>query len=89
MSILTNRRFARTRRGPWRLTRRSLRNIRASISQLKVIVTSGLNRMQHCLGGQACNAVKNGLIAAGMTAGRINTISHGKESPFCTEHNEA
>jgi peptidoglycan-associated lipoprotein len=33
--------------------------------------------------------VKNGLIAAGMTAGRINTISHGKESPFCTEHNEA
>jgi outer membrane protein OmpA-like peptidoglycan-associated protein len=45
--------------------------------------------MQHCLGGQACNAVKNGLIAAGMTAGRINTISHGKESPFCTEHNEA
>jgi peptidoglycan-associated lipoprotein len=45
--------------------------------------------MQHCLGGQACNAVKNGLIAAGMTADRINTISHGKESPFCTEHNEA
>jgi len=46
-------------------------------------VTSGLNRMQHCLGGQAYNAVKNGLIAAGMTADRINTISHGKESPFC------
>ena len=41
------------------------------------------------LGDKRANTVKQGLIAAGITADRINTISYGKERPFCTEHDEA
>jgi peptidoglycan-associated lipoprotein len=41
------------------------------------------------LGDQRANAVKNALTASGMNAGRIKTISYGKEKPFCTESNEA
>jgi len=41
------------------------------------------------LGDKRANSVKNALIAAGVAAERINTISYGKERPFCTEHDEA
>ena len=41
------------------------------------------------LGDKRANTVKNALTAAGVNADRINTISYGKERPFCTEHNEA
>ena len=41
------------------------------------------------LGDQRATAVKNALTAAGISAGRIKTISYGKEKPFCTESNEA
>ncbi len=41
------------------------------------------------LGDQRASAVKNALTAAGISAGRIKTISYGKEKPFCTESNEA
>jgi peptidoglycan-associated lipoprotein len=41
------------------------------------------------LGDQRASAVKNALTAAGVSAGRIKTISYGKEKPFCTESNEA
>lgn len=41
------------------------------------------------LGDKRANSVKNALIAAGVTAERINTISYGKERPFCNEHDEA
>jgi len=41
------------------------------------------------LGDKRSNSVKNALIAAGVTEDRINTISYGKERPFCTEHNDA
>jgi len=41
------------------------------------------------LGDQRASAVKNVLTAAGVSAGRIKTISYGKEKPFCTESNEA
>jgi peptidoglycan-associated lipoprotein len=41
------------------------------------------------LGDKRANTVKQALIAAGVTADRINTISYGKERPFCTEHDEA
>ena len=34
-------------------------------------------------------SVKNALIAAGVSASRIKTISYGKEKPFCLEDNEA
>lgn len=40
------------------------------------------------LGDKRANTVKSALIAAGISAGRIDTISDGKERPFCTEHNE-
>ncbi len=41
------------------------------------------------LGDKRANAVKNALTTAGISAGRIKTISFGKEKPFCTESNEA
>ena len=41
------------------------------------------------LGDQRASAVKNVLVTLGVNAGRIKTISYGKEKPFCTESNEA
>jgi peptidoglycan-associated lipoprotein len=41
------------------------------------------------LGDKRANAVKNALIASGVNASRVKTISFGKEKPFCTESNEA
>ena len=41
------------------------------------------------LGDQRASSVKNALIAAGVNASRIKTISYGKEKPFCLESNEA
>lgn len=41
------------------------------------------------LGDQRASSVKNALIAAGISASRIKTISYGKEKPFCMEDNEA
>ena len=41
------------------------------------------------LGDKRANAVKNALVAAGVNASRIKTISYGKEKPFCSESNEA
>jgi peptidoglycan-associated lipoprotein len=41
------------------------------------------------LGDQRASSAKNALTSAGISAGRIKTISYGKEKPFCTESNEA
>jgi peptidoglycan-associated lipoprotein len=41
------------------------------------------------LGTNRADAVKNALIQAGIGGDRINTISYGKEKPFCSESNEA
>jgi peptidoglycan-associated lipoprotein len=41
------------------------------------------------LADERANAVKNALVSAGVNAGRITTISYGKEKPFCTEATEA
>jgi peptidoglycan-associated lipoprotein len=41
------------------------------------------------LGDKRATAVKNALTAAGVSASRINTVSYGKEKPFCNESNEA
>ncbi len=41
------------------------------------------------LGDQRASSVKNALVAGGINASRIKTISYGKEKPFCTESNEA
>jgi peptidoglycan-associated lipoprotein len=41
------------------------------------------------LGDQRASSVKNALVAAGVSASRIKTISYGKEKPFCMEDNES
>ena len=41
------------------------------------------------LGDNRASAVKNALVAAGVPADRIKTVSFGKEKPFCTESNES
>jgi len=41
------------------------------------------------LGDQRASSVKNALTTSGISAGRIKTISYGKEKPFCLEENEA
>ncbi len=41
------------------------------------------------LGDQRASSVKNALVAAGVSANRIKTISYGKEKPFCMDENEA
>ena len=41
------------------------------------------------LGDNRASAVKNALVAAGVPADRIKTVSFGKEKPFCSESNEA
>ena len=41
------------------------------------------------LGDRRASSVKMALTSAGVVAGRIKTISYGKEKPFCTESNEA
>jgi peptidoglycan-associated lipoprotein len=40
------------------------------------------------LGERRAQAAKNFLISLGVTADRMETISFGKERPFCLEHNE-
>jgi peptidoglycan-associated lipoprotein len=41
------------------------------------------------LGDQRASSVKSALVAAGVSANRVKTISYGKEKPFCMEENEA
>lgn len=41
------------------------------------------------LGQNRANSAKTALVQAGIDAGRIRTISYGKEKQFCTEQNEA
>jgi peptidoglycan-associated lipoprotein len=41
------------------------------------------------LGDQRASSVKSALVAAGVAANRIKTISYGKEKPFCMEENES
>jgi len=40
------------------------------------------------LGERRAQAAKNYLISLGIAAGRMETVSWGKERPFCTEHTE-
>ena len=40
------------------------------------------------LGQSRAQAAKNFLISLGISADRMETVSWGKERPFCTEHNE-
>ena len=41
------------------------------------------------LGERRAQAAKNYLVSLGISASRIDTVSWGKEHPFCTQHDEA
>ena len=41
------------------------------------------------LGERRADAAKNFLVSLGIAANRIDTVSWGKERPFCTEHDES
>ena len=49
----------------------------------------GTREYNLALGERRANAVKNYLVALGVVAGRIATISYGKERPEALGHNEA
>ncbi|MDE2029879.1 MAG: peptidoglycan-associated lipoprotein Pal [Alphaproteobacteria bacterium] len=49
----------------------------------------GTREYNLALGQRRATAVKNYLVAAGIPAGRISTISYGKERPAVVGHNEA
>jgi peptidoglycan-associated lipoprotein len=40
------------------------------------------------LGDNRASAAKTALVAGGISADRIKTVSYGKEKPFCNEHTE-
>jgi len=41
------------------------------------------------LGDRRASAVKQYMVSLGISADRINTVSFGKEKPFCSESNES
>ena len=49
----------------------------------------GTREYNLALGARRANAVKEYLVSQGVSTGRIETISYGKERPICTESNEA
>ena len=48
----------------------------------------GTREYNRALGARRANAVKEFLVAQGVAAGRLETVSYGKERPICTESNE-
>lgn len=48
----------------------------------------GTREYNLALGARRANAVKEFLVAQGVPAGRLETVSYGKERPICTESNE-
>jgi len=48
----------------------------------------GTREYNLALGARRANSAKEALIADGVSADRIETISYGKEKPICTESNE-
>jgi peptidoglycan-associated lipoprotein len=48
----------------------------------------GSEKYNLALGDRRANAAKEFLVTQGVNSSRIDTISYGKERPFCEEHNE-
>ncbi len=48
----------------------------------------GTDEYNQALGDRRAKATQNYLVAHGIAAGRISTISYGEERPLCTEHND-
>jgi peptidoglycan-associated lipoprotein len=64
-----------------------------SYSQIRVTIEGhcderGSTEYNLGLGERRAQAAKNYLISLGIQAGRIDTVSWGKERPFCSEHTE-
>jgi peptidoglycan-associated lipoprotein len=49
----------------------------------------GTREYNLALGARRANAVKEYLVSQGVSTGRLETISYGKERPLCTDSNEA
>ena len=49
----------------------------------------GTREYNLALGARRANAVKEYLVSQGVSTGRLETISYGKERPVCTESDEA
>jgi peptidoglycan-associated lipoprotein len=65
-----------------------------SYPQIKVLVEGhcderGSTEYNLALGDRRAQSAKDYLVSLGVAADRMQTISYGKERPFCTEHNEA
>jgi peptidoglycan-associated lipoprotein len=48
----------------------------------------GTNEYNLALGDRRAKAARDGLVALGISSGRINLISYGEEKPLCTEKTE-
>ena len=73
----------------WAVRRPGCPSIRPCASPSKAIATSGTREYNLALGARRANAVKEYLVSQGVSAGRLETISYGKERPICTDSNEA
>lgn len=65
----------------------------AQHSDLKVVIEGhcddrGSEEYNLALGDSRANSLRSTLIAEGVSADRIKTISYGKEHPFCSQDNE-
>ncbi|MGA7712916.1 MAG: peptidoglycan-associated lipoprotein Pal [Rhizomicrobium sp.] len=49
----------------------------------------GTREYNLALGARRANSVKEYLVSLGVSVGRVDTISYGKERPVCSESNEA
>jgi peptidoglycan-associated lipoprotein len=49
----------------------------------------GTREYNLALGARRANSVKEYLASLGVSAGRVDTISYGKERPICTESDES
>ena len=64
-----------------------------SYPQVKVIIEGhcderGSTEYNLALGDRRAQAAKDFLVSLGVAADRMQTVSYGKERPFCTDHNE-
>ena len=61
--------------------------------QVKVIIEGhcderGSTEYNLALGDRRAQAAKDYLVSLGVAADRMQTVSYGKERPFCTDHTE-
>jgi len=64
-----------------------------SYTQIKVMIEGhcderGSTEYNLALGDRRAQAVKDFLVSLGVASDRMQTVSYGKERPFCNEHNE-